>query len=93
MISFLNQLQALRDIYLVYKSIEQENMDFNDLDANATRSPGFIWVMRDFARQFVQLFRQRRLYNAMISTSTVNLSQQLCGGKIRHGSMTAEDSS
>ncbi|TWU78179.1 hypothetical protein ED733_007710 [Metarhizium rileyi] len=45
-------------------------------------SPGFFWVIRDFGRRFIQLFRNRRLYNAVISTSTVNLAQQLCGGEI-----------
>ncbi|KAL7782515.1 MFS general substrate transporter [Trichoderma ceciliae] len=73
------ELQALRDMYVVYKSLEQESMALGDLDAHAFRSPGFLWVIRDFFRQYAQLFRQRRLYNAVISTSTVNLAQQLCG--------------
>ncbi|EHK23342.1 uncharacterized protein TRIVIDRAFT_133172, partial [Trichoderma virens Gv29-8] len=73
------ELQALRDLYVVYKSLEQQSMGLGDLDAHAFRSPGFVWVMRDFMRQYRQLFQQRRLYNALISTSTVNLAQQLCG--------------
>ncbi|KAL7951280.1 MFS general substrate transporter [Trichoderma barbatum] len=73
------ELQALRDMYVVYKSLEQNSMGLGDLDAHAFRSPGFTWVMRDFLGQYAQLFRQRRLYNAVISTSTVNLAQQLCG--------------
>ncbi|KAL6813857.1 MFS general substrate transporter [Trichoderma sp. SZMC 28015] len=73
------ELQALRDIYLVYKSLEQQAMGLGDMDPHAFRSPGFMWVMRDFLRQYMQLFQQRRLYNALISTSTVNLAQQLCG--------------
>lgn len=56
-------------------------MDSGDLDPQAMMSPGFFWVIRDFARQFVQLFQRRRLYNAVLSTSTVNLAQQLCGGE------------
>lgn len=76
------QLQALRDLYVVYKAIEQENVGVGDLDANAALSPGFFWVIRDFFTQFKQLFQQRRLYNAVISTSTVNLAQQLCGGEL-----------
>ncbi|KAL6898860.1 MFS general substrate transporter [Trichoderma evansii] len=75
------ELQALRDMYLVYKSLENESMSLGNLDANAFRSPGFFWVIRDFLRQYMQLFQQRRLYNALISTSTVNLAQQLCGSK------------
>ncbi|POR31138.1 Putative polyol transporter 2 [Tolypocladium paradoxum] len=73
------QLQALRDLYVVYKAIEQENMGIGDLDDNATLSPGFFWVIRDFFLQFKQLFQQRRLYNAVMATSTVNLAQQFCG--------------
>ncbi|EHK43777.1 hypothetical protein TRIATDRAFT_86874 [Trichoderma atroviride IMI 206040] len=73
------ELQALRDMYLVYKSLENESMGLGNLDANAFRSPGFFWVIRDFLRQYRQLFQQRRLYNALISASTVNLAQQLCG--------------
>lgn len=76
------QLQALRDLYVVYKAVEQEHVGMGDLDENANRSPGFFWVMRDFLLQFTQLFQQRRLYNAAISSSTVNLVQQLCGGKL-----------
>ncbi|KAG5934621.1 hypothetical protein E4U53_000646 [Claviceps sorghi] len=76
------ELQALRDMYLVYKSIEHENMDWSDFDPHACRSPGFTWVLRDFIRQFTQLFQRRRLRNALISTSTVNLAQQFCGGKL-----------
>lgn len=77
------QLQALRDMYVVHKSIELENMDFSDLDSQAFRSPGFFWVMRDFTRHYLELLQYRRLRNAMISTSTVNLAQQLCGGESR----------
>ncbi|KAG6040342.1 hypothetical protein E4U41_000848 [Claviceps citrina] len=73
------ELQALRDMYVVYKSIEHENMDLSRLDPHASRSPGFTWAMRDFVRQYTQLFQRRRLRNALISTSTVNLAQQLCG--------------
>ncbi|PNY23417.1 polyol transporter [Tolypocladium capitatum] len=76
------ELQALRDLYVVYKAIEQENVGVGDLDANAVLSPGFFWVIRDFFTQYKQLFQQRRLYNALISTSAVNLAQQLCGGTL-----------
>jgi hypothetical protein len=69
-------------MYLVYKSLENESMGLGNLDAHAFRSPGFFWVIRDFFRQYAQLFQQRRLYNAVISTATVNLAQQLCGSKI-----------
>jgi MFS family permease len=72
------ELQALRDMYAVYKSIEQENIGMNE-ESHANQSPGFWWTIRDFFMQFKQLFQQRRLYNALISAGTVNLAQQLCG--------------
>ena len=75
------ELQALRDMYTVHKSIEQEYMGMVSGDGRSKLSPGFWWTMRDFVRQFKQLFQQRRLYNAVMSTSTVALAQQLCGGK------------
>jgi hypothetical protein len=67
-------------MYVVSKALQQEHIGFADLDPQSTRSPGFRWAMWDFVMQFWQLFRQRRLLNAVLSTSTVNLSQQLCGG-------------
>ncbi|GJN71510.1 sugar transporter [Purpureocillium lilacinum] len=73
------ELQALRDLYVVHKALDLENVGFGDLDENAALSPGFFWVIRDFFTQYKQLFQQRRLYNAVISTGTVNLAQQLCG--------------
>jgi hypothetical protein len=75
------ELQALRDMYTVHKSIEEEYMGSVINNAHAKLSPGFWWTIRDFGRQFRQLFQQRRLYNAVMSTSTVALAQQLCGGK------------
>lgn len=72
------ELQALRDMYTVYKSLEQEYIGMNE-EAAANQSPGFKWAILDFFHQFKQLFQQRRLYNALISAGTVNLAQQLCG--------------
>ncbi|KAF7544041.1 hypothetical protein G7Z17_g10261 [Cylindrodendrum hubeiense] len=73
------ELQALRDIYVVHKSIEQETLGGVEEELAAMLSPGFWWTLRDFFRQFRQLFQQRRLCNAVISSSVVNLAQQLCG--------------
>lgn len=72
------ELQALRDMYAVYKSIEQEYIGLHE-ESHANQSPGFFWVIKDFLLQFKQLFQQRRLYNALMSAGTVNLAQQLCG--------------
>ncbi|KAH0439434.1 glycosyl hydrolase [Colletotrichum camelliae] len=71
------ELQALRDIYLVHKSIEQEEM--SSRTAKPGMIPGFIATMTGFVRQYKQLFLERRLRNALISSSTVSLAQQLCG--------------
>ena len=73
------ELQALRDMYAVYKSIEQESMGTMSQDPRANLSPGFWWTIWDFCLAFKQLFQQRRLYNALISAGTVNLAQQLSG--------------
>ncbi|OHF01214.1 hypothetical protein CORC01_03529 [Colletotrichum orchidophilum] len=71
------ELQALRDIYLVHKSIEQEEVPGGV--ANLKYIPGFISTVVGFLRQWRQLFLERRLRNALISSSTVALAQQLCG--------------
>ncbi|WYZ34106.1 hypothetical protein EsH8_I_000382 [Colletotrichum jinshuiense] len=71
------ELQALRDIYLVHKSIEQEELPSSD--ANPQPVPGFLSTLAGFLRQWKQLFLERRLRNALISSSTVALAQQLCG--------------
>ncbi|RDA87051.1 hypothetical protein CP532_3234 [Ophiocordyceps camponoti-leonardi (nom. inval.)] len=75
------ELQALRDLYMVYKALEQERVGVLSWDPHVSTSPGFWWVMRDFLAQYWQLFRRRRLYNALVSACTVNLAQQLCGGE------------
>ena len=43
-------------------------------DRQGSGSPGF-------GKKFLELFITRRLRNALISSSTVNLAQQLCGSK------------
>ncbi|KAJ0168578.1 putative polyol transporter 2 [Colletotrichum tanaceti] len=72
------ELQALRDIYLVHKSLEQEEPDSGDI-ADPQPAQGFMATVAGFFRQWKQLFLRRRLRNALISSSTVALAQQLCG--------------
>ncbi|KAI2464056.1 hypothetical protein F4781DRAFT_92741 [Annulohypoxylon bovei var. microspora] len=74
------KLQALRDIYLVYKSIQLEEYS-DDIDfANQSDGPqGFFGHANNYVSQYRQLFTQRRLRNALISSSIVALAQQLCG--------------
>lgn len=80
----LPQLQALRDVYLVYKSIEQEYyLGADDLDhPERLASQSVLYRLAGYLRQYKQLFRVRRLRNALISSATVNLAQQLCGSEL-----------
>ncbi|KAK2049639.1 hypothetical protein LZ31DRAFT_562455 [Colletotrichum somersetense] len=71
------ELQALRDIYLVHKSLEQEELPSGD--ASSQSAQGFVVTITGFFRQWRQLFLRRRLRNALISSSTLALAQQLCG--------------
>ncbi|KAK8092546.1 MFS general substrate transporter [Apiospora kogelbergensis] len=59
------ELLALKDIYLLHKTIEEEHRMQQDTQRRT-------WGLFD-------LFTQTRLRNALISASTVALSQQLCG--------------
>ncbi|WQF78614.1 Putative major facilitator, sugar transporter, major facilitator superfamily [Colletotrichum destructivum] len=72
------ELQALRDIYLVHKSLEQEEPASGDV-ADSQPAQGFMATAAGFFRQWKQFFLWRRLRNALISSSTVALAQQLCG--------------
>lgn len=93
----LFQLLAMKDMYVLHKTIEEE---YNPPKSGL--SPGqrshkqeppeqsspeqgsqqtHITTNIGFGKKFVQLFRKRRLRNALISSSTVNLAQQLCGSK------------
>ncbi|KAI1441126.1 hypothetical protein F5Y02DRAFT_431428 [Annulohypoxylon stygium] len=70
------KLQALRDVYLVYKSVQLEEYS-DDIDDGPPQ--GLFGYVRNYVLQYKQLFTQRRLRNALISSSIVALSQQLCG--------------
>ncbi|KAI1132243.1 sugar transporter-domain-containing protein [Nemania abortiva] len=62
------KLLAMKDMYLLHKTIEQEIREIN----LGVRE-------RSVFTKFGQLFTRRRLRNALVSTSVVNLAQQLCG--------------
>ncbi|KAI0888075.1 uncharacterized protein GGS22DRAFT_197936 [Annulohypoxylon maeteangense] len=70
------ELQALRDVYLVYKSVQLEEYS-DDIDDGPPK--GLFGHLENYVSQYRQLFTQRRLRNAAISSSIVALSQQLCG--------------
>lgn len=60
----------MKDMYLLHKTIQQE---IREMGLGLGESSVFT--------KFGQLFHRRRLRNALISTSVVNLAQQLCGSK------------
>ncbi|KAI1748583.1 sugar transporter-domain-containing protein [Xylaria castorea] len=72
------ELQALRDIYLIYKSVQQEEQSLH-LDEETPYPSGFVGYLRNYITQYKQLFTRRRLRNALVSSSMVALAQQLCG--------------
>ncbi|KAK8136548.1 sugar transporter [Apiospora sp. TS-2023a] len=75
------KLQALRDIYLIYKSVQLEEYS-HETDAESQRGPtrrGVLSYFRGYLAEYRDLVVVRRLRNALISSSTVNLAQQLCG--------------
>lgn len=69
----------MRDIYLLHKSIEQE-LQGQGAPSRPARGVNYNGL-GDFFMQFVDLFRKRRLRNALISSSIVALAQQLCGSE------------
>ncbi|KAI0420769.1 sugar transporter-domain-containing protein [Xylaria grammica] len=75
------ELQALRDLYLIYKSVQQEEQFIqSDGETQGRDIPrGFVAHLRAYGTLYKQLFTQRRLRNALISSSMVSLAQQLCG--------------
>lgn len=69
----------------MYKSVQDEEYtdDESDIEARAAPAPrrGLISHLAGYASQYKQLFTRRRLRNALISSSTVALAQQLCGSR------------
>ncbi|KAK8031045.1 sugar transporter [Apiospora arundinis] len=75
------ELQALRDMYLIYKSVQLEEYS-QVIDMENQGEPmrrGLLSSLRGYLVEYRDLFVVRRLRNALISSSTVNLAQQLCG--------------
>lgn len=65
----------------MYKSIEIEDYAPSDrLDGAPSLNPhGFLYRVWEYFTLYKELFQRRRLRNALISSSTVALAQQLCG--------------
>ncbi|KAK6079389.1 polyol transporter 2-like protein 2 [Seiridium cupressi] len=78
------ELIAMRDIYLLHKSIQQEvelqyNKRMSLKEFVAFMRPKKYGVFRDFTKQLRELFVKRRNRNPLISSSIAALAQQLCG--------------
>lgn len=85
------QLQALRDLYLIHKSVELdeyrasasevENAGMSHAKSGLTYANQFWTALVYCSRQYALLFTQTKLRNAVLSTCVVALAQQLCGSK------------
>ncbi|KAK9414185.1 hypothetical protein SUNI508_02284 [Seiridium unicorne] len=77
------ELIALKDIYVLHKSVEDEYeaLRYSKQSSGSQKSKRFMGF-RDFQSQFIELFLIRRNRNALISTSVVALSQQMCGSAV-----------
>jgi len=82
------QIQALRDLYLVHKQISEvecrtKRIYDSERGTWATQSQLYSAQIGSYFRRFTQLFskKHKRLQNALLASCTVNLSQQLCGSK------------
>jgi hypothetical protein len=64
-------MQALRDLYLVHRTIDFSNAPDHDLT--------FLEAVKGYFKRSLELFTDPRLRNSTISACTVNLGQQLCG--------------
>ncbi|KAK9799225.1 putative Major facilitator superfamily (MFS) profile domain-containing protein [Seiridium cardinale] len=78
------ELIAMRDIFLLHKSIQQEvelqyNKRMSLKEFIAFMRPKKYGVFRDFTKQLRELFIKRRNRNPLISSSIAALAQQLCG--------------
>ncbi|KAF4814150.1 putative polyol transporter 2 [Colletotrichum siamense] len=84
--------QAVRDIYLIHKNneLEEESDDmrkpgiyhdsqYNDRKRGLTFASHMSFAFSDAYRQYSHLLTTPRLRNAVLSTCTVALAQQLCG--------------
>lgn len=89
--SNLSKLQALRDLYLVHKSVELDEYrdGSSELEGAGIMSEktGLTYASRLHSglaycfRQYRVLFSEAKLKNAVLSTCVVALAQQLCGSK------------
>lgn len=74
-----DQLQALRDLYLVHHSVTSKIELPSDSKETAASPTSWVTSLRGYLTRYKELFTQRRLRGATISSCTVALGQQLCG--------------
>ncbi|KAL2275543.1 hypothetical protein FJTKL_02034 [Diaporthe vaccinii] len=85
----IKALQALRDLYLIHKSVELdeyratasevENAGMSHAKSGLTYANQFWTAVVYCSRQYALLFKETKLRNAVLSTCVVALAQQLCG--------------
>ncbi|RYO81805.1 hypothetical protein DL762_006930 [Monosporascus cannonballus] len=74
---------AMKDMYILHKTIEEEySMLGWDHEREQETQQKHNMESLGFGRKFFALFTNRRLRNALISSSTVGLAQQLCGSAV-----------
>ncbi|KAK1671380.1 hypothetical protein BDP55DRAFT_560550 [Colletotrichum godetiae] len=73
------QLQALRDVYLIHKNVEYEDVSMKNQKQGLTFANHMSFALSDAYRQYSHLLTTLRLRNAVWSTCIVALAQQLCG--------------
>ncbi|RYP14023.1 hypothetical protein DL765_006626 [Monosporascus sp. GIB2] len=74
---------AMKDMYILHKTIEEEySMLGWDHERDQETQQKHNMKSLGFGSKFLALFTNRRLRNALISSSTVGLAQQLCGSAV-----------
>ncbi|KAH9899093.1 sugar transporter-domain-containing protein [Xylariomycetidae sp. FL2044] len=73
------QLLAMKDMYILNKTIEEEYKDLGWVKSGSRSSRSAPNTNPGFLAKFSDLLSRPRLRNALISSGIVNLAQQLCG--------------
>lgn len=88
-LTFCLKLQALRDIYLIHRSVELElELEESPVHPAAHHEVGLTYASYVYSalshttRQYGHLFKTPRLRNAVWSTCVLALAQQLCGSML-----------
>lgn len=76
-------MQAVRDLFLTYKGIEEELQNEGNEATKGSQKPRtpVLGAVGHYLLQYWRILKRRRLRNAAITTGIVALSQQLSGSK------------